>query len=362
MRIKMDDIHKLKVSLMSNGAQITPEAYKALMVDENKPLSIFDYVTTSGLVLILPGNIYVNANFKEESCKRSENILDFDNKLIIRSPYGEFEVTCLPVPSYHDEKLSSGRPVTEVIMTHADRMRISPIRGCRNRCQFCDMGTAFPYQKVEISEIHEALEIALGDINITPKHLLVSGGTPLKDDEQYLDAVYEVIIKKCPVPVDVMMAPRENESILERLKEWGCCGLSINLEINDEESAMKIMPEKFRVGKDRYLKFIEKAVDIFGRGAIRSCIILGLEEPESTLAGVRSLAQIGCDPVLSSFKPLKGTVLEDVLPPIPAFQEQVYEESEKIVREYGVLLGPRCIPCQHNTLTFPIEGENYFFY
>jgi hypothetical protein len=224
------------------------------------------------------------------------------------------------------------------------------------------MGTAFPYRKAGISEIHEALEIALGDSNITPKHLLISGGAPQKDDEGYLDTVYEEIIKKCPVSVDVMMAPRGDESILERLREWGCSGLSINMEINDEKSAKKIMPEKYRVGKDRYLKFIEKAVKIFGKGAVRSCIILGLEEAESTLEGVRGLARIGCDPVLSSFKPLQGTLLEDVLPPAPWFQEQVYEEAEKIVREYGVLLGPRCIPCQHNTLTFPLEGGNYFFY
>jgi hypothetical protein len=358
----MNDIHKLKVSLMSRGVQITPEAYRVLVGDENEPLSVFDYVTTSGLVLILPGNVYVNSNFKEETCKCSENILDFDGRLIIRSPYGETEVSCMPVPSYYNEMLSSGRPVTEVIMTHSDRMRISPIRGCINRCQFCDMGTAFPYQRAGISEIREALEIALGDSNITPKHLLISGGTPKKDDEPYLDTVYKEIIKRCPVPVDVMMAPREDDSILERLREWGCSGLSINLEINDEELAKKIMPEKYRVGKNRYLKFIEKAVKVFGRGAVRSCIILGLEEAESTLAGVRSLARLGCDPVLSSFKPLKGTLLEDVLPPAPTSQEEVYEEAEKIARDYGVLPGPRCIPCQHNTLAFPVEGENYFFY
>ncbi len=358
----MNDLHKLKVSLMSNGVQISPEAYGILVGDENNPLSMFDYVTTSGLVLILPGNIYVNANFKEEFCKHSENFLDFDGRLIIRSPNGIAEVSCMPVPAYYNKKLSSGRPVMEVMMTHADRMRISPIRGCSNRCQFCDMGTAFPYQKAELNEIDEALEIALKDRNIIPKHLLISGGSPKKQDERYLDTLYERIIKKCPVPVDIMMAPREDESILERLREWDCAGLSINMEINDEKLAKNIMPEKYRVGKDRYLKFIEKAVKIFGKGAIRSCVILGLEEAESTLEGVRNLAQIGCDPVLSSFKPLKGTLLSDVLSPTPAFQEHVYDEAERIARQNGVLLGPRCIPCQHNTLTFPLEGKDYFFY
>jgi biotin synthase-like enzyme len=192
--------------------------------------------------------------------------------------------------------------------------------------------------------------------------MLISGGTPLKKDETYLDEVYEYVINKCPLPVDVMMAPRENAGILHRLHDWGCKGLSINLEIEDEESAKKFIPEKYRIGRQKYLEFIEKAVAIFGRGKVRSCIILGLEDEESTLKGVERLAEIGCDPVLSPFKPLKGTILENVLPPGASFQKSVYERAEKIAKQYGVLLGPRCIPCQHNTLTFPLETKGYFFY
>jgi hypothetical protein len=358
----MKDVYKLKISLMSSGVQITPSAYRELIGDENKPLSVFDYVTTSGLVLILPGNVYANANFKEDFCKQSENVLDFDSELFIRSPLGNFKISCLPVPSYYNKTLPSGRPVTEVIMTHADRMRISPIRGCGNRCQFCDLGTAYPYQKACIEDIDAAIDIALSDTHIKPRHMLISGGTPLKKDETYLDAVYEHVIKKCPVPVDVMMAPREDASILQRLRDWGCEGLSINLEIEDAELAKKIIPEKYRIGREKYLEFIGKAVGIFGRGKVRSCVILGLEDEESTLKGVERLAAIGCDPVLSSFKPIKGTVLENVLPPDASFQEKVYEQAEKIAERYSVLLGPRCIPCQHNTLTFPLDSKGYFFY
>lgn len=358
----MEPLQKQKISLMSHGVQVTPAATVALAGDENKPLSVGDYVTTSGLTIILPGNIYVNANFKEEFCKRSENILDFQDRLLIRSPYGQWPVSCLPVPTYYNKRLTSGRPVTQVIMTHADRMRISPIRGCSNHCQFCDMGTAFHYQKVHTPELCEALDIALHDQGIIPKHLLISGGTPKKEDESYLDSVYQTIIKKSPVPVDVMMTPRDDETILEQLLEWGCRGLSINLEIYDDKVAKKIMPEKHRLGKEKYLDFIQKAVNLFGKGAVRSSLILGLETPESTLEGVKCLAQTGCDPMLSTFKPLQGTSLNETPPPSPEFQAEVYEEAEKIVRRYHVLLGPRCIPCQHNTLTYPIPGENYFFY
>ncbi len=357
----MNRLHQLKISLMSHGVKFTPAAHSYLSGDEDKPLSLFDYVTTSGLVLILPGNIYANANFREEFCRQSENMLDYEDRLMLRSPHGDVEVACMPVPSYYNRTLPSGRPVTEVIMTHADRMRISPIRGCNNRCQFCDLGTAFPYQKAEFEDLDEALRIALADEDSSPKHLLISGGTPKKEDEPFLDTAYRRIIRNCPVPVDVMLAPRDNHRILEQLLEWGCHGLAINMEINDENLASRIMPEKYRIGKRNYLKFIEKAVQLFGKGKVRSCIILGLEPEESTLEGVRLLTELGCDPVLSTFKPLKGTALEQVQPPSPALQQSLYTKTESITVDYNVVPGPRCIPCQHNALAFPLDGGEYFF-
>lgn len=358
----MEALYRLKISLMSHGMQVTPEARGFLAAAGVQCLSAFDYVTTSGMVLILPGDIYVNVNFRETFCKKSENILDYRERLILRSPFLETEASFTPVPGYVNRRLSSGRLARDVIMTHADRMRISPVRGCANRCQFCDMGTASSYCKADIGEIDEALNIALTDPLLHPKHLLISGGAPFPQDIPWLDSIYEHIIKTSPVPTDVMMTPRENDDILERLLAWGCAGIAINLEINDEAMAQKIMPEKNRLGKDVYLQFIEKAVRIFGRGAVRSCVILGLENPESTLEGIKCLAQVGCDPVLSTFKPLKNTALENILPPSPAIQEYIFEEAEKMTRRYGVLLGPRCIPCQHNTLTFPLKGEKYFFH
>ena len=35
--------------------------------------------------------------------------------------------------------------------------------------------------------------------------------------------------------------------------------------------------------------------------------------------------------------------------------------TANIVERYGVKLGPRCIPCQHNTLTFPDDSGAYYY-
>ena len=82
-------------------------------------------------------------------------------------------------------------------------------------------------------------------------------------------------------------------------------------------------------------------------------ILVGLEPAEHTLAGVEHLAAMGVDPVLSPFRPARGTRLADAEPPPVSLLADVLEEARQIAVRHDVALGPRCGPCQHNTLTFP---------
>ena len=87
--------------------------------------------------------------------------------------------------------------------------------------------------------------------------------------------------------------------------------------------------------------------------------MVGLEPIEDTLRGVDALAQRGCEPVLSPFRPSPDTPLGDVSPPGEAELVEVYERSVEVAGRHGVKLGPRCIPCQHNTLSFPDDSGYY---
>ena len=158
-----------------------------------------------------------------------------------------------------------------------------------------------------------------------------------------------------------MMWPRPDD-IIDRLADWGVHGYALNLEVYDEEIARRLIPQKMRYGRELFAKGIERALQrTGGKGRVRSLILVGLEPIEKTLEGVEFLARLGCDPSLSPFRPGRGTPLKDVRPPSPDFLERVYLESLEIVERYGVKLGPRCIPCQHNTLTFP-DGSSAYYY
>lgn len=166
------------------------------------------------------------------------------------------------------------------------------------------------------------------------------------------------------MPVDVMMPPRRDLGYPAWLRSVGVNSVSINLEASDPDRAAEITPQKSRLlGRQHFLDYIELAVESFGVGNVQSLLVFGsaIESLRSTLQGVQDLVDRGCIPVLSMFRPHPLTPLADS--PATTVDEMlaVYDATLAICEQSsnGVLPGPRCIPCQHNTVTLPIEGGFY---
>lgn len=354
-------LQSLKISCLVRGVRITKAAEEALSYGGKVPLTLREYATTCGIVLKLEDNIYINAPFDEEYCD-PEAVLDVGKgslpfEIFFRGD--AFPASCLPLPGYIGACDTKGMLIKDATMSHADRVRLSPVySGCSYRCQFCDL-TLKKYMHKPVDQILEGYEIARNDKILPVKHAMISGGTPSQRDRDYIDDVYEKVIKSSALPVDVMLSPRSDD-IIERLANWGVSGYSINIEVFDEDIASRLVSQKHRLSHKMYAESIERAIDKKGKtGKVRSMILVGLEPEEKTLAGVEFLARLGCDPVLSPFRPAPGTPLENLQPPSIELLERVYLKSVEIVERYGVKLGPRCIPCQHNTLTFPDGSDAY---
>jgi len=201
---------------------------------------------------------------------------------------------------------------------------------------------------------------AIRDPLLPAQHVLISGGTPKEEDYDYLKEVWSAVPKAFPaMAVDVMMVPMPGLLEPEELRAMGIHGLSLNLEMFGDEASKRTMRAKADLGKTYWFDFIGRAAETFGPGKVRSLILVGLEPLEDTLKGVEALAERGCDPVLSPFRPDPHTPLRNMQPPTIEFLAEVYERSVEIVERHGVKLGPRCIPCQHNTLTFPDASGQY---
>lgn len=356
----------LKIELMTSGISVSESARREIEGRGKWPLTLADYASTSGITLELAGKIYVNApisdynyNFVNSTAQR---LYFLDDEFFISSNGREFFARPIPVPTYFDKKNERGEKITSFGITHTDRVRISPIEGCVNSCAFCDLHN-LDYRTKPAERLIEAIRIALRDEVLPAKHIMASGGSPRAEDFDYLNSVYSSVASAFPrISFDVMMTPLPGLLDAERLRNMGVNGLAINLELYNENISREIMKGKYNISRKSYLDFIARAVEVFGEGKIRSLLMVGLEPIEDTLRGVEALAERGCDPVLSPFRPSPVTVLRDRLPPKAEVLVETYERARDIVEKYPrVKLGPRCIPCMHNTLTFPDESGEYYF-
>jgi hypothetical protein len=346
----------LKFDLLANGMSVSNAASKQLLNDSSS-LTASDYPTTNGITMELPGGAYVNVPIDASFAKNTNWTLDWNleaESFVLNNGKEKHKVRVLPLPSYIGKTDSKGKRFDQVVMTHGDRFRLSPVEGCSFRCAFCDSHLK-NYHIHERSFIDAAIDTAMNDTNLPPRHALISGGTPKPEDVLVLVKLIENLIEKIPLPVDVMCTPAlQKADLVRRFAGAGGYELSINIELFGEEAIKRFAPQKADLSKKAFSDMIEQAVNLLD-GRVRSLLIVGLEPLEYTLKGVEWLCERGCQPVLSPFRPAPNTALADSPKPSVDLLYEAWKKSMEIANRYGLSLGPKCIPCQNNCLAFPPE-------
>jgi hypothetical protein len=349
---------ELKLEVLATGMAVTELARAHLSAATGaRPLTPADYASTSGLILHLDGQEWVNApigahnpNFVHDPAINLDLV---DDQLILVGPSGRSLADVWVPPAYHGSIAPSGRPWNDFVFTHGDRARLAPIGGCAMACKFCNLPYEDPYLTKPIEHLLAAVQTALDDPVQPARHLLISGGTPRAEDVPYLQDVYRAVLQAFPeLPVDIMMAPVDDLLRFDELRDLGIHELSINLEVFDLETSRLLMPHKFRQGRDRYLCAIGEASAALGPGRVRSMLMVGLEDEASTLDGVEAILDHGGVPVLSPFRPDPATPLSDRTPPSADVLRRVHDAALAIAARHGATLGPDCGPCTHNTIAF----------
>lgn len=242
-----------------------------------------------------------------------------------------------------------------------DRLRIYHRLGCVYKqnglsCGFCDL-----YNDTRIlpfETIKEAIDAY--QYNEKIRHYLIGGGSRLlMDDFTFICKIAKYLKSKNEKPIYLMSLPPIENSIMDKLKDAGITEVAFNIEIYDREIAKQYMPGKGYVPLDVYINALKYAVSIWGNyGNVRSIFIVGLEPKESLIKGIRKICQIGVSPILSLFKPIKGTSLSYLLPPTDEEILEIVNDVKKLCAEYNVPLGPTCHYCEDNTLKIS-ETNNY---
>jgi len=348
----------LKIDLLINGVTLDGE----FDLDSR---AFLDSIS-KGVNIILFEDIYITASIKEESPYTLFVNKINDSVFLKGKDLPSLNVKLVPKGKYSGIKTSDGTMMDDIGTFQTDRLRISAYKGCKFQvnnegCKFCELSYKKTQRKNRLEHISELIKYT-ERYEEHIKHYFVSGGTPLDHEWNHFIDVCQTIRRNSIKSIYAMFSPPSNLKIIKQIIETGVQDVAINIELFNPSFSAKIMNGKHQIGINRYFEALEYSVKLLGnKGNVKSLLIVGIEDYSDTLAGVEELAKRGVMPILSIFKPIIGTPLENF--PIPKKEDlvAVWSDAQNICEKFDLTLGPLCKCCQNNTLTIPINSK-YFKY
>lgn len=204
-----------------------------------------------------------------------------------------------PVPSFYNEKLSTGKPMGEIapVLEWGYLIYLTAYRMCqyfnkKEQCQFCDINRNFVQQRKAgktytgikgVDEILEALE-NIDRMDTRAKAYTLTGGSIITDLQgveevdfyvQYIEAIESRFPKRWISKAVVQAFPVDQ---CQRLKDAGVQIYHPNYEVWGEELFAKICPGKTRViGFQRWIERVAESVEVFGGENVIPNFVGGVE-------------------------------------------------------------------------------------
>lgn len=222
-----------------------------------------------------------------------------------------------------------------------DRVAILFFEGCYNwligkPCKFCNLpqadevgrfkpnlnylkGYGFDvkkwwdfYKKDYLIGLKYSLKRILEQNNLNHMHIFfMSGNLPTNTD--MWDIAEEVIsylaneVDFCQYDSCLNISPHDKLDRLYDLKKTGIRQIQYNLELINTESFADICPGKMRF--EEFLNKLKEAVQIYGRGNVRSNFVLGLNDIDATIKFAKEIAYDGIVFDYTVFQPKRNTPL-----------------------------------------------------
>lgn len=350
------DYRKIKISLLNQGVILEEAVKEYLHVKGGMRPGVYYAVD-----LTLDETYIVNSPLGVKFVALSPFHVTLENDRLYLKYYGK--KICRVTIDFADanaKKLTKkGLQVNKMCLLVTDRLRIQNSDFCTFKenhipCRFCE--AQYREEFFQIEDILDAVSLYLDQENCSFRHVLIGGlSNDIGKEKDNICKIIKYIRTYSDMPIYLMCLPSVNLEDIEDYVQLGVTEIGFNIEIFDRKLARYYMPGKGNIPLERYQNALERAVSLLGnKGAVRSAFVVGLESMESLLKGVEFVCQLGVSPILSVFRPIPGTEMENVNPPSNQWLLEAYEKTEKICAKYGLRPGPECVKCQNNTLSFDI--------
>lgn len=349
---------ELKAELAQEGVTFDPRIFQGLDVGgarQEQVHCLFEYDTDThvGLelppFLVLPHGLVTIFNYTRRSTNRLER--EGSQLYVARRDGMSVPVELAERPGYYAKKTSDGTPMRTVAVQNTDGVVFvaysneCSLKATGKDCLFCNInatkdtygeadGVRWKYPR----QIGETVAAAYAE---GARHVTISGGfVPERREVDYYLDVAESIKEHTGLAdfngTACIGAPRDL-SIIEKYREVGYRTLAINIEVWNEHFFRAYCPGKDQLcgGRKHWIEALEHAVEVFGRGRVRSNMVGGLESKASTLEGIEALTAKGIVAISPAWFPNPGSALEGHRSPEPAWHVDVAKKTAEIYRRVG---------------------------
>ena len=302
-----------------------------------------------------------------------------------------------PLHDWLQQQTSDGFPIAQAgVSTHGDMMVINVAPGCEYflnkedgksmRCTFCSYGapdkrTAHLGQvagRVEIPELtikrmHEAMDAVTSETQINHIYLVGGSLTDYELEGQRFLQLARAVQANNPGRIKVTLGSGAlpDEILQQFYDEQLVDAVCFNLEVWSEALFARVCPGKNNyVGYDRWIKSLERAVELWGRGRVYSAMVAGIElEPEYDMEweeaadlavqGVEDLCSRGIIPIYSLYYPTGGKDRSDYQSRLRSYFEHLALSYRDIRRQHELRVwdGFMCNRCAYMQLECDMDRQ-----
>ncbi len=307
---------RVKAQLLCEGMAVD-DATAALFAAQN-PHGIKRGGLSSGGKMRLASGLYVNAPIYHSRPTVLTAVHQADNRIAIQlASLTLTTATVLPAPDWYDRQVL-GFPITQILTAHNRQLAGSIYEDCTlfshgTQCTFCVINRSLPNRDPRL--IRKKPELIIAALERIPLDqyggLTLNGGMTLHAGRgmELMVPVVTVIAKRFPqLPIAIEITPPEDLRWINRLAEAGAASLMMNLECWAPTIRRSTLPGKDNLcPRTQYLDAFQRGVEVFGRGRVSSCFVVGTEPIDSLKEGIDTAISYGVIP-----SPLAGRTFEDI--------------------------------------------------